>query len=177
MQIFFFLSSRRFSPGSHWDQCQRLMVFDLLLLAKYHSKDFSDCCLQGVLARWLAAWNLVRVLPEYGFSVFVKSGSESESESVSESVSESEYVSILFANRWVQKELRSYKNLFYPLESIIRLGFMKHPTSSFNVSGHRKLKSRSPQEVQKWGGGGVIIISASTFFILLPSETKLQSQV
>ena len=66
---------------------------------------------------------------------------------------ESEYVSILFANRWVQKELRSYKNLFYPLESIIRLGFMKHPTSSFNVSGHRKLKSRSPQEVQKSGEG------------------------
>ena len=47
---------------------ERLMVFDfLLLLAKY--KEFSGCCLQGVLARCPAACNLVRVWPEYDFTI------------------------------------------------------------------------------------------------------------
>ena len=30
---------------------ERLVVIDLLLLAKYSSKEFSGCCLQGALAR------------------------------------------------------------------------------------------------------------------------------
>ena len=50
-----------------------LMVFNLLLfLAKYSFKENS----QGALARWLAAWNLVRVWQEYDFhdSVFSVSG-------------------------------------------------------------------------------------------------------
>ena len=45
---------------------ERLMVFDLLLLAKYDKGSFLGCCLKELLARWLA-WNLVRIWPEYDF--------------------------------------------------------------------------------------------------------------
>ena len=43
-----------------------------LLYFSPSSRHDPGCCLQGALARWLAAWNLVKVLPEYDFSNFAK---------------------------------------------------------------------------------------------------------
>ena len=69
----FFLSSLRFSPGLHSDHCKK--VVDVFLLQCLHcplSRHDLHCCLQRALARWLAAWNLVRVRLEYAFFTFAK---------------------------------------------------------------------------------------------------------
>ena len=63
----FFSSSRRFSPGLHRDHCRKVDDFWLQWLYCPLGRHDSGCCLQEALARWLAAWNLVRVWFEYAF--------------------------------------------------------------------------------------------------------------
>ena len=45
----------------------------IVVLSQIFSEgEFSGCCLQGALARWLPAWNLVTVWQEYDLSTFAK---------------------------------------------------------------------------------------------------------
>ena len=69
VRIFF---SHLVGSGSHSDHSRKVGVFWFQCSYRPSSKHDPGCCLQGALARWLAAWNLVRVWSEHDFSTFAK---------------------------------------------------------------------------------------------------------
>ena len=70
--IFFFSIRRIFSPALHREPCKKVDGFRLFLRQMIFYGEFSGFCLQRALVRWLAAWNLERVWPEYDFSTLAE---------------------------------------------------------------------------------------------------------
>ena len=92
----------------------------VVVVRQIFSKEFSDCCLQGALARWLAAWNLVRVWLEYVFflrlcqvSKSIMRTDESVSQLVSGLVSKGRYISACSKLKQYSKTLLQFLNSSY----------------------------------------------------------------